>query len=632
MKNKVNMFVWWGFLILFLEVLYKSFIIKNTFSFNMLSVIIFTIPIIIFFSTLTSIFKPKINRIINIILSSFIIVLYLAQIVYYKFYYSMFSFFSLLKGGTGQVMQFYTMIIEVIINIWYIFLIVLIPVVLSILFRKKIFNYEYKPNYNYLLACISLTVSIMFLFINSDNSFNSFKKFLYYTHAPMKTINKIGLINMEILDVSRYIFGFSEEIEINKNNDDLSFSNDKYNILDIKFKNDSIGNYFSNQKPTNKNKYTGIFKNKNIIYINAESFDKIAIDKDLTPTLYKISNSGFTFNNYYQPLYPISTFDGEYMNLTSLIPKEGTWSLDVASDNYMPFVFGNMFKKEGYNTYAFHDHVYNFYNRDKVHSKLGFKYYACGNGLENKMNCNTFPESDYEMVNASLPYYINKEKFAVYYMTVSGHLNYNFNENNISRKNKQFVNNLKYSNKIKSYLAASIELDKAVERIINELEKKNKLKDTVIVLTPDHFPYGLKCNELNEKDDNNRCDKFELYHTSLIIYNPLIKKEIIDKKISGIDIIPTLYNLFGFNYDSRLLMGRDIFSDEEHIIIFSDRSFITDYGTFDSLKNKFISYDGKKVSTDYINNINRIVDERFSISSLILEKDYYRKLESNYGN
>ena len=628
MKNKINMFIWWSFLIIYLELIYRVFIIKDLFSFNTFYMIIFCIPIIFIFSLVTSLFSKKINKIINIVLSSFIIILYLAQIVYFNFYYSMFSFFSLLAGGTGQVMQFWTMILEVIIRIWYIFIIVLIPVLLAIKFRKKIFNYE-KINVKYIkIPVLSLITSIIFitLIINFDNDLYSTRKVLFKTHAPMLTINKVGLLNTEIIDIYRYIFKFEEKININESNE-KQYSSSEYNVLNIKFGNSNIDNYFKSIKPTNKNKYTGIFKDKNIIFINTESFDKILIDEKLTPTLYKLSNDGFKFTNYYQPLYPISTFDGEFMNLTSLIPKEGTWSLRMASDNSMPFEFGNVFKNIGYKTYAFHDHVYNFYDRDKVHPKLGFKYIACGNGLEKDMNCKNWPNSDYDMMKSSVKYYINEEKFAAYYMTVSGHLNYNFNENNISKKNKSLVENLKYSNKIKSYLATGIEVDKALESLLKDLEKNNKLEDTVIILTPDHYPYGLTCKELNEVDKNDRCDKFELYHTSLIIYNESIKGETITKKISGIDLLPTIYNLFGIDYDSRLLMGRDIFSDEEHIVILSDRSFITDYGTYDSLSKKFTPYKGKNISKNYVNEINKIVNDRFSISSLILTDNYYKSLE-----
>ena len=634
--KKNNMILWWSFWLLFLECLYKIFIIKNFFTLNTLSVIIFTIPWIVFFSAVTSLFNEKVNRLINFLLTGFIIVLTLAQIVYYNFYGSMFSFFSLTGGGTGQVFQFYTMIIEVILRIWYIFVLVLIPVVISIINRKKL-KYE-RVSFKLLIVytCI-LVVSFIGIFTicKTDKSLYGTKRLIKDTYSSMLTINKTGLMTMEGLDLYRFIFGFDEKLNIEEKNSSFDY-NSKYNMLNIDF--DSLidkeedeevrlmHKYFKSIIPSEKNEYTSMFKNKNIILINAESFDVSAIDKAVTPTLYKMVNSSFVFNNYYQPLYPISTFDGEYMNLTSLIPKEGVWSLRVSSDKSMPFVYGKSFQKLGYNTHAFHNYVYNFYEREQTHPGMGFEYMACGNGLEKLMNCDEWPNSDYEMIKSTMDIYTKQSPFAIYYLTVSGHLNYNFRENAMSKKNKDSVSNLKLSNKMKAYTATNKELDKALEYLLKNLEEKGLLDDTLIVISPDHYPYGLTCNSLNENSKNDRCDKFELHHTSLIMYNPNIKKTEINKVVAGIDIMPTVYNLFGIEYDSRLLMGTDALSEKEGVVILSDRSWVSDYGTYDSITNNFTPFDGKKVDKDYVEKMNKIVNEKVSVSSLILDKNYYSKI------
>ncbi len=636
--KKNNMIFWWSFWLLFLEFIYKVFILKNFFTWNTFSVILFTIPWIFIFSIITSIFSKKINRIICLLLTFFIIILTLAQIVYYNFYSSIFSFFSLTGGGTGQVFQFYTMIIEVILRIWYIFLIVLIPVIVAIVFRDKI-KYE-KINYKNLIAySVVFIISLFGIIIdcNVDNSLYSTKRLIKETYSSMLTINKTGLLTMEAIDLYRYIFGFDERINILEKDGSFDYDS-KYNMLDIDFDQlieketddeiKTIHRYFRSSIPSEKNNYTGMFKGKNIILINAESFDTTAIDEAITPTLYKMVNNSFVFNNYYQPLYPISTFDGEYMNLTSLIPKEGVWSLRVSSEKSMPFVFGNIFKKMNYNTHAYHNHVYNFYEREQTHPKMGFDYMACGNGLEKLMNCDNWPNSDYEMIKSTVELYASDDNpFAVYYMTVSGHLNYNFRENAMSNKNKDSVSSLNYGNKMKSYIAANKELDLAMEYLLDYLEKNDKLNDTLIVISPDHYPYGLTCNELNEVSKSDRCDKFELYHTSLIMYNPNINKTEINKVVSGIDIMPTIYNLFGVEYDSRLLMGNDALSKKEGLSILSDRSWISDYGTYDSISNKFTLFKDRNVEKDYVEKMNNIVNEKVSVSSLILDKDYYSRLD-----
>lgn len=643
MKSKFKIILWWSFLIIYLEIIYKFFIMKDLLTTNTFSVVLFSIPWIIIFTIITSIFNEKVNKILTIVFSFLIVLITLAQIVYYNFYNSMFSFLSL-TTGTGQVMQFYVMIASVIARIWYIFAIILIPYILFLIFKNKLFNFK-KNNLkfliSYLLIFILSFLGIVLVISKNNEGFYSLKRLIFKTHAPMLTIDKTGLFTMEMIDIERYIFGFNEEIyseQINVNNEEEKVPEVKieYNTTDIDFdklindetddKIKSMHVYFKNTAPSNKNEYTGMFKDKNLIFITAEAFDTIAIDEKLTPTLYKIANNSFIFKNYYQPLYPVSTSDGEYMNLNSLIPKEGVWSFKQTSKISMPYGIGNMFNKEGYVSYGFHNHNYNYYDRQKSHKNIGLKYYGCGNGLEKKMNCKHWPNSDKEMIDATTNYYIDNDKFMTYYMTVSGHLNYNFSGNNMAYRNKNKVKNLKYSTAIKAYLATQIELDKSIEKLLQVLEEKGKLNDTLIVIAPDHYPYGLTTKQMNEISIIDRNDKFEKFHTTLIMYNPNIEKTVVDKVISSLDILPTIYNLYGLTFDSRLLMGRDIFSNNEHIVILSDRSWITDKGKYNSVTKEFTSTTNEEIEEDYIDRINMIVNQRYGMSSLIIDNNYYKKI------
>ena len=643
MKSKFKIILWWSFLIIYLEIIYKFFIMRDLLTTNTFSVVLFSIPWIIIFTIITSIFNEKVNKILTIVFSFLIVLITLAQIVYYNFYNSMFSFLSL-TTGTGQVMQFYVMIASVIARIWYIFAIILIPYILFLIFKNKLFNFK-KNNLkfliSYLLIFILSFLGIVLVISKNNEGFYSLKRLIFKTHAPMLTIDKTGLFTMEMIDIERYIFGFNEEIyseQINVNNEEEKVPEVKieYNTTDIDFdklindetddKIKSMHVYFKNTAPSNKNEYTGMFKDKNLIFITAEAFDTIAIDEKLTPTLYKIANNSFIFKNYYQPLYPVSTSDGEYMNLNSLIPKEGVWSFKQTSKISMPYGIGNMFNKEGYVSYGFHNHNYNYYDRQKSHKNIGLKYYGCGNGLEKKMNCKHWPNSDKEMIDATTSYYIDNDKFMTYYMTVSGHLNYNFSGNNMAYRNKNKVKNLKYSTAIKAYLATQIELDKSIEKLLQVLEEKGKLNDTLIVIAPDHYPYGLTTKQMNEISTIDRNDKFEKFHTTLIMYNPNIEKTVVDKVISSLDILPTIYNLYGLTFDSRLLMGRDIFSNNEHIVILSDRSWITDKGKYNSVTKEFTSTTNEEIEEDYIDRINMIVNQRYGMSSLIIDNNYYKKI------
>ena len=620
MKKKIHGSIFCAFWIVYLELIYRIFIVGDFFSLNTLSVILFSMTWMAITALIVGLFNEKVNRIISYFILFFYTLITLAQIVYYNFYDSIFSFFSL-TTGTGQVMQFWQMILEVIARIWYVFALTLVPLIL------------------YLLV-FSLTMILVEVTYDNKGVY-SLNRLIYKTHAPMLTINKTGLWSMQAIDLYRYIFGFEEEVEVStieETPEKVELEKEKeYNKIDIDFEsliekesNSTVKNmhkYFSSVVPSEKNKYTGLFKGKNLIFITAEAFDTIAIDKDITPTLYKMANNSYIFTNYYQPLYPVSTSDGEYMNLTSLIPKEGVWSFYKSSKISMPMGFGTMFKNEGYTSYGFHNHTYKYYDRHLSHPNIGLSYIGCGNGLEKKMNCKRWPNSDYEMIEATTDYYLNDEKpFATYYMTVSGHLNYNFYGNSMSARNKNKVKNLKYSDAIKAYYAAQIELDKAMELLLKKLEEKGVLDDTLIIMGPDHYPYGLTQKQMNEVSNIDRSDKFENYHTTLIMYNPSIEKTVIDKTISGLDLLPTIYNLYGIEFDSRLLMGRDIFSDSEHIVILSDRSWITEVGRYNSVTRKFTKTTEEEIDDDYIDRINSIVNNRFSMSALILDNNYYKKV------
>ncbi len=644
MRNKkLTILIWWMFWFIYLELVFRAFVIGNIFSTSTLSVILFCLPWVLLLSIILNLFGEKLNKVLNIIFTTFFGFLMLAQFVYYKVYDSVFSFFSITAGGAGQIMQFWQQIVKVVTKNWYVVLIVIVPYILFLVFNKKLFSYKRKKLVTIIAEVILLSIVSFGVVLRvqlDKNGLYSLKRLVFETHAPMLTIEKTGLTTMECIDLYRYVFGFEEEIYIDENEEEQEVVLDKekeYNVFDIDFdsliastKDKKLLNmhkYFKSVEPTEKNKYTGLFKDKNLIFITAEAFDPIALDPELTPTLYKMANNSFVFTNYYQPLFPVSTTDGEYMNLTGLIPKEGVWSFYKSSKISMPFGFGKKFKEAGYISYAFHDHNYKYYDRHLSHPNLGFTYLACGNGLQKKMNCGHWPNSDKEMIDATTSYYLGKDKlFATYYMTVSGHLNYNFYGNNMAYRNKAAVSKLKYSDAVKAYIATHIELDKAMGKLLSELEKAGVLDDTLIIMACDHYPYGLTLNELNEVSKTNRKDKFENFHSTLVMYNPSIEKTVIDKVVAGIDLLPTIYNLYGIEYDSRLFMGKDIFSDTEGLAILSDRSWLSDKGTYNSVNKKFTKKTDEEVSQDYIDKMNQVVNKKFTMSALILDYNYYKKL------
>lgn len=633
-------------LIIFLNLLYLEFIyhlfIFNSFKLKHIFLItIFTVLSTIFIDLITSLFTKKVNKWLMIIINCFLSILFIAQIINYRFYGNVISIYSIIHGG--QVFGFLSAIFSVLWQNIICVILLLIPIPFYIIFNKKIetdnLSWKVILKKNGLLIIVFI-LSLLSLQTDKKEIYSA-KNLYYYRHAPLETVKKLGMLTTLRLDLERTITGFEENLtkvtdlnlpevkEDTKNEDKI-----KYNIEDIDFLKlaeeetkteiKNIHYYMANETPTKQNKYTGMFKDKNLIVITAEAFSPIAVNEALTPTLYKLVNQGFTFTNFYSPIYYVSTSDGEYVSLTSLLPKESVWSFYKSSKNYLPYVYGNVFKNLGYETYAFHDGQYKYYDRNLSHPNMGYKYMACGNGLEKLMNCKKWPQSDLEMINATFDMYSNEEKFVAYYMSISGHLEYNFYGNNMANKNKALVADTEYSDKIKAYIACQIELDKALEELINKLKEKDILDDTVIVLSADHYPYGLTNDDINSVTPLEDA-KFDIHKNNLIIWSNTMKKNIkIDKIAESLDILPTILNLFGINYDSRLLIGKDILSDTDGLVILNDRSWITKYGKYNTSTQKFTSLTEEEIPENYVNKINEIVANKFVISKNILDTNYYK--------
>lgn len=614
----------------------------NKITYYFFYILLFSILTGTIISLITGFLNESVNKISNIVINSVITLIFIAQLIHYRFYQSIFSIYSLINGA--QVFGFMSAIGKIMLHNTEYIIFLLFPLFFFIVLGLNISFKKYKKKELLILIGIipiSLLLSILVLNTDKDKNYNA-KDLYYNTHAPTISTQKLGLLTTMRLDLKRAIFGFTDKIMLeDKEIEEANKSENKkeYNILNIDFDklieeedNDkirSLHKYFKSVTPTEKNKYSGMFKDKNLIVITAEAFSPIAIDKELTPTLYKMYTEGFSFSNFYTPIFYVSTSDGEYVSLTSLLPKEGVWSFQESSKISLPFVYGNILKDYGYSANAYHNGRYNYYKRNLSHPNMGYKYIGCGNGLEKKINCKIWPQSDLEMINATIDDYIENEKFLAYYMSISGHLNYTYNGNMMATKNRDKVKNLKYSEAIQAYLATNIELDKALESLINSLKEKGKLDDTVIVISADHYPYGLTINEMKERATYINDEKFDIHKNNLIIWNSQIKTPIkIDKYASSLDILPTVLNLLGVEYDSRLLMGTDILSNSEGLVILNDRSWITKYGKYDAIKGKFTEYINLEEKQKYIDEINEIVKNKFNASRLILETNYYKYIKT----
>lgn len=642
MKKQFNILFYLTFLILYLEILTKVFITKS-FS-GLLLTFVFSIPIILILYLITNIFKRKGNIVLTYIISVIFILYYCFQFFFHRLFSNIFSFNTI--GLASNALDFTNIIFDVVLkNIWVV-LLYLIPLVLLIIFRKHI-NFT-RTSLKKIIICFVLTIviwiaSLLCLLISKNYTYSAYN--LYYNiNSETKTVETFGMFTYTRLDIKRVLFGFEEKLTVEEEPVLPSPPEEEepeevitYNEMEIDFDTliasetngtiKSMLEYFKNSEATNKNEYTGMFEGKNLIFILAEGYNMIAAREDLTPTLYKLTHEGFVFNNFYSPVF-LSTTGGEFQATTGLIPTQSILSDWKKNKPTIKYALGNAFSKIGYSANSYHNWTYTYYSRQKTMETLGFtSYMGCGNGMEDLINCSWLP-SDVDMINATLPLYEENTPFVTYYVTVSGHAPYAYNStgNSIALKNIDYVKDLPYSNNVKAYLATQIELDRALEALINGLEEQGILEDTVIALVGDHYPYTLTIDEINEISDYERDEIIEVNRSNFILWNSEMDTVEIDKVGSQIDVLPTLLNLFGIEYDSRLIVGKDILSDAPGLAIFSNRSWVSDYGTYKN--GKFTLKEGKTLEniSDYVSDMNNLVANRFTLSANIIKYNMYEYL------
>lgn len=560
------------------------------------------------------------------------------------------------------------------------------PGILFIIFRKDLLPEEFvkktrkskrrKRAYTlrHITLFIALTlISLILCWIGPD------REYYTYNFTATNSVPRFGVLNTVRLEAEYSIFGTPKQkisidsLKTNENEGSAETAEDgastpeettaavaknyPKNVMDIDFdaliESDTseiyelMDTYFSNQEPTSQNEYTGMFKGKNLIFLSAEAFSPLCVDKERTPALWRLSHTGFVFENYYQPDFDQSTTGGEFSNMTGVIPMwiDGMPTYLASEYNYMPFAFGTLFGDMGYNVTAWHNGVYDYYYRDEIYPNMGYyDYKADGNGLE---VTDIWPPSDLEMMENSIGdqikgYVEDGVPFHAYYMTISGHGGYDFLENHMAVKNRDALTEETGYECVDAYVAANMELEYAMEYLLEELEKAGILDDTVIVMGADHYPYYLTENQdqdyyaiaagLDEEDSIGT----ERHHNTLILWSGCIEDDtnIIETPCYSCDIVPTLMNLFGIEYDSRLFSGRDIFAPDVkpgevasnmHVACFNDGCWVTAAGKYDVYQGRFFPEPGVTLEDEdqYVEKMNDLVGLRCTFAKYIVEYDYY---------
>ncbi|MFY9381890.1 MAG: sulfatase-like hydrolase/transferase [Eubacteriales bacterium] len=644
-------------------------------------VIMFSLAAGCLLTVLSTIFINKINRFIVFGLIIFITLLFEVQLIYFRSFRDFFKWSTI--GLANDVTDFWREALYRIINNWFQVILFLIPLIVYAIWGQK-----HAPALGTPLRVkvILLVLTILFHLTGVAAVALNEEADYYYrkTFSVSRSMRCFGVMTTTRLDIKYLMFGQPDVDDlpgiIDKDTVENPFSVDSNssdttkgtsdgsdgtdtddsdtsdsettptpveygdNVLNIDFdsliENESTATikemheYFKSQKPTSKNKYTGIFKGKNLIHITLEGFSHKVVSKELFPTLYMMMNEGFVFENFYTSLWGGSTATGEYTAMTGLFYNSAN-CLKMSANIYLPFALGNVFNSLNYTVYAFHNHDYTYYGRHLSHPSMGYNYIAVGNGLDNLTYY--WPRSDRELAEKTIDYYINKTPFHVYYITVSGHANYTFIGNAMAKRHRSEVEHLEYSDNVKAYIACQLEVEYMLQYLVQRLDEASILDDTVFVMSSDHYPYALADEDLAQLyglDVNGIHGNFDLFRNGCVIWCSSMKEPVhIKKPASSLDIIPTVLNLFGVDYDSRLLMGTDVNSDTDPVVIlncdsgYAEWNWINSYGSYNTSTKKFTPAEGVTVNEDtlkdYITYMNSVVAKKRKFSFRTLENNYY---------
>lgn len=613
----------------------------------------FTGAIACFVTLLTSVIPGKFRFWVTLVLSVVLVFLYGSQMVYEFIFGTLYSVAQMEIGGAALT-SFWR---ETLATIWdkLPYLLVLTLPVIALLLLRKYRNGTFCCKFGItrlvllLLALVLHMGSLLLLHFDGQGLFSDYYYYYSDTIATNQTAERFGILTTFRLETLGAYGGnvqepgyFVEEqttvqnhVEEQTEEAAEETAEPVYNVMEFDFdalngKTEdevikTINDYCSQITGTKQNEYTGMLADYNLIVICAESFATGAIYPELMPTLHRLSTEGIVFNNFYNS-FPNTTTDGEYALMQGLWPdsnrEKKASSLYSSRNSYLPFTLGNLFMEQrGIQSYGYHNYEGSYYGRDESHPNMGYSMKFAKDGMKFS---SSWPASDLEMMEQSIDDYIGMEQFHAYYMTFSGHYKYD-NSNELVVKNWKLAQNLPIkSRQARAYISCNLELEYALSYLMERLEEAGVADKTAIVLVGDHYPYGLEDKEYSELV-GYKIDSFSKYKSTLIFWVGGLKENIVvDEYCCNVDILPTILNLWGFEYDSRMLAGTDVFSDSEHVAVLVNKSFLTDKVWVDSNTGE-IRYlvDESEIPAGYIENMHRMINNRFAISSDILGKCYY---------
>lgn len=604
---------------------------------------------VIFFGSLGYLFKDKHRYRFYLFLLFFFAILSFINTLYYQFYQSFVSV-NLLStvSMVGKVND------SLFAKIHLIQFIYLIYPIIFIIFKKKIVrevNLDISGDRKFFMVT-ALSCIVVFLIAISVYSIKDARKFNNQYNREY-ILKKYGL----------YLYTFNDlfqSLELDETID--------YDRFALAYREHYACKWEKNKKT---NEYTDLFKDKNVLFIHAESIQNFLIDLKIndeyvTPNINKFAKEGIYFSKFYPQISVGTSSDTEFTLLSGLLPSSnGTVFVNYYDREYPSLV--DRFNDLGYHTFSMHGNDREYWNRATMHNEMGYKIFY---GQESYMIPDMFSNeyvglgiSDSEFFKQSMPLlkdiHLNNEKFMGTIITLSNHSPFSdvekYGEFDVTMKYKYEYDGKKYTinsdylegTTMGNYLKSSHYADKAFGEFMDSLEKEGLLEDLVIVFYGDHesriskkefnllYNYNPVTNDVLNEDDSDytnisQYDYELLRNTPLIIWSSDSEFNLEVSEVMGMyDVLPTMANLFGFKEDYSL--GHDIFSDEENIVVFPNGNILTDKVYYNELNEEYITFGDEPISSDYIERIREHASDVIEVSNGIIKYDLIKKEGKNVG-
>ena len=580
---------------------------------------LFTITWACLFIGISLSLKSKIGKSVYLGVNILFLIMFLTNGIYYSTTHNFFDFILLESTSEGApYMMDCIKNCNVWIYIWFVIIIFTIYIGFKKIPKKDNFNYKNVIIVVLVFLLIHLLLPNLYGSANSSLEWNTWQnpRNIYKNfNDANKSMSITGLYEYTIRNF--YITFLQTEEE--ETSEDYEFLMEAFSV-----NNNEV------------NKYTGIFKNKNLIFVQLEGIDDWLLTEKDMPTLYGMLNNSFVFQNHYSYYNGGgSTFNSEFaVNTGFITPLSYTQNAYSFNKNSFPYSMANMFKNQDYVVNAFHMNSGEYYSRQTNYSNWGYdKYYGLLDINDYKDKSYTLDRELINDVTFQEKMFPKDSKFVDYLITYSNHLPFT---------NTKGVCKLLYDMEIdlddtvdmgeessstfvqlteeECIRKQAHETDYMMELLLKKLTELNLIDDTVIVVFTDHYLYTVEDKTILDKyknTSNNLINK-----TPFFIWQNNMKRTNIKEVTSQLNILPTTLNLFGINYNPNYYIGSDALSSNYKGIV-----FFSDYSWYDGniyVDNGVIA-NNKSSSQEYLDEKNYYIHYLTKKNDLALKYNVFKK-------